>query len=111
MVQESFQPPDQGPSQFGEQPPAAGDRAIVSVAFPRADFNRVTRHAAQVNKKTSEFIREAALHAISSQGGGVKFSLTTGSAATVIMSGNVPTSTSAPGSWRYSFPDRATESY
>lgn len=110
MVQESFQTPEQGQRTSSEQP-AAGDRAIVSVAFPRADFNRITKHAAQINKKTSEFIREAALHAISSQGGGVEFSLTTGSAATVIMTGSVPTSTFAPGSWKYSFPDRATESY
>ena len=110
MVQESFQTPEQGQLTSGEQP-AAGDRAIVSVAFPRADFNRITKHAAQINKKTSEFIREAALHAIASQGGGVEFSLTTGSAATVIMTGSVPTSTFAPGSWKYSFPDRAVESY
>ena len=110
MVQESFRTPDQREPTSGEQSPA-GDRAIVSVAFPRADFNRVTQHAAQANKKTSEFIREAALHATAGHGGEVKFSLTTGSAATIIMSSNVPASTYAPGSWRHTFDDRTMETY
>lgn len=110
MVQESFQTPDQSQATTGVQA-AAGDRAIVSVAFPRADFNKVTQHASQANKKTSEFIREAALNAISGNGGGVVFSIATGSAATIIMSGNVPTTTYAPGTWRHSFDERNMETY
>ncbi len=110
MVQESFQAPDQVQSATGAQP-AARDRAIVSVAFPRADFNKVTQYAAQANKKTSEFIREAALNATASKGGGVVFSIATGSAATIIMSGNIPTTTYAPGTWRHSFDDRNMETY
>ena len=110
MVQESFQTPEQSQPTSGEQPSAA-DRAIVSVAFPRADFNRVIQHAAQANKKTSEFIREAALHATAGHGGGVKFSLATGSAATIIMSSNVPASTYAPGSWSHTFDDRHMITY
>lgn len=105
MVQEAFQTPEQDQPTTTE-PTSAGDRAIVSVAFPRADFNRVTQHAANANKKTSEFIREAALNASAGNGAGVEFSLTTGSAATIMMSGNVPTTTYAPGTWSHSFDDR-----
>ena len=83
MVQESFQTPDQSQAATDAQP-SASDRAIVSVAFPRADFNRVTQHAVQANKKTSEFIREAALNATASNTAGVVFSIATGSAATTI---------------------------
>ena len=110
MVQESFQTPEQAQATSGQQA-SPGDRAIVSVAFPRADFNRVTQYAAQANKKTSEFIREAALHATAGRGGGVQFSLATGSAATIIMSSTVPVTTYAPGSWRHSFDDRDMETY
>jgi hypothetical protein len=110
MVQESFQTPDQSEARTGAQP-FVGDRAIVSVAFPRADFNRVTQHAAQANKKTSEFIREAALNATAGKSGSVVFSIATGSAATIIMSGNVPTTTYAPGTWRHSFDERNVETY
>jgi len=110
MSQSSFPPPDPGSSTTGELA-ALGDRAIVSVAFPRADFNRVIQHAAHANKKTSEFIREAALHAITGHSAGVKFSVATGSAATIIMSSNVPSSTYAPGSWHHSFDDRNVETY
>ena len=110
MVQEAFPTPERAHSPLGE-PASAGDRAIVSVAFPRADFNRVTQQAAQANKKTSEFIREAALKAAAGNGAGVAFSLTTGSAATIMMSGNVPTTTYAPGTWLHSFDDRDMLTY
>ena len=110
MSQSSFPPPDQGSSTPGELS-TLGDRAIVSVAFPRADFNRVIEYAAHANKKTSEFIREAALQSITGHSAGVKFSVATGSAATIIMSSNVPSSTYAPGSWRHSFDDRNIETY
>jgi len=110
MVQEAFQTPEQA-QPLSDEPASSGDRAIVSVTFPRADFNRVTQHAAQANKKTSEFIREAALSAAAGNGAGVAFSLTTGSAATIMMSGNVPTTTYAPGTWRHSFDDRDMQTY
>tara|TARA_B100000745_G_scaffold296684_1_gene242487 strand:- start:416 stop:748 length:333 start_codon:yes stop_codon:yes gene_type:complete len=110
MSQGSFPPPDQGSSPTGELG-TLGDRAIVSVAFPRVDFNRVIQHAAHANKKTSEFIREAALQAVTGHGAGVRFSVATGSAATIIMSSNVPSSTYAPGSWHHSFDDRSMETY
>jgi len=62
-------------------------------------------------KTGSEFIREAALNASAGNGAGVEFSLTTGSAATIMMSGNVPTTTYAPGTWRHSFDDRKMQTY
>lgn len=39
----------------------AKPRAVVSVAFARDDFDRVSECAEQQGKKTSEFIREAAM--------------------------------------------------
>src|SRR5438093_11997794 len=42
-------------------PPVKGGRAIVSVALAREDFQRVAAAAERAGKKTSEFIREAAL--------------------------------------------------
>lgn len=48
-----------------EQPethePVKNARAVVSVSFPREDFERVASAAQQQRMKTSEFIREAAL--------------------------------------------------
>ena len=44
-----------------EHPPVRGRRAIVSVAFPRDDFQLVSGTAAQLGMKTSEFIRKAAI--------------------------------------------------
>jgi hypothetical protein len=43
--------------------PAKKRRAIVSVAFSRDEFARVTNTAKALNKRTSEFIRDAALSA------------------------------------------------
>ena len=110
MVRKAFQTPKEAQSTPADAV-SGGDRAIVSVAFPRADFNRVTQHAARANKKTSEFIREAALSSAAGNRAGVAFSLTTGSAATIMMSGNVPTTTYAPGTWRHSFDDRDMLTY
>lgn len=44
-----------------EHPPVKGRRAVVSVAFPRDDFQLVSGTAAQLGMKTSEFIRKAAV--------------------------------------------------
>ncbi len=43
------------------RPPARAPRAVVSVAFARADFEAVAQAAAREGMKTSEFIRRAAL--------------------------------------------------
>lgn len=43
-------------------------RAIVSVAFSREDFEKVGKCAEQLGKRTSEFIREAALEKAECEG-------------------------------------------
>lgn len=45
------------------RPGVKNARAVVSVAFKRTDFERVSEYAERHNMKTSEFIREAALGA------------------------------------------------
>jgi hypothetical protein len=44
-----------------KSPPATKPRAVVSVAFAREEYERVASRAEQVGKKTSEFIRDAAM--------------------------------------------------
>ena len=46
--------------EYGKQP----SRVVFSVAFKRDDFERVSKYARQCGKKTSEFIREAALEKV-----------------------------------------------
>lgn len=43
------------------RPGVQSPRAVVSVAFARDDFERIARAAEELGKRTSEFIREAAL--------------------------------------------------
>jgi hypothetical protein len=50
-----------------QQPAVKNARAIVSVPFARADFEKVAESAEQLGKRTSEFIREAALERALSQ--------------------------------------------
>ncbi len=45
----------------GERAPVQRPRAVVSVAFQRADYERVAETARRFNMRTSEYIREAAL--------------------------------------------------
>lgn len=47
--------------------PVRATRAVVSVAFSREDFERVSTRAEQLGMRTSEFIRNAALGKASSQ--------------------------------------------
>ena len=44
--------------------PVKNLRAVVSVPFSRDDFARVSAHAQRVGKRTSQFIREAALEKV-----------------------------------------------
>ena len=44
-----------------KRPSAKPDRAVVSVAFSRKDFERVAGYAERSGMRTSEFIRRAAL--------------------------------------------------
>lgn len=49
--------------------PIKASRVVVSVAFQREDFARVSGYAEQLGKKVSEFIREAALEKATGQSG------------------------------------------
>ena len=51
------------------RPPVKAPRAVVSVAFARDDFFRVTERARRLGMKTSEFIRKAALDQVEPCGG------------------------------------------
>lgn len=47
--------------QAEQREPVKSPRVVVSVAFRRSDFMTVSEYAERIGKKTSEFIREAAL--------------------------------------------------
>jgi len=49
------------------RPPSKSARAVVSVAFSRVDFDRVSDAAMGEGMKTSEFIRDAALTRVALQ--------------------------------------------
>ena len=51
--------------------PVKASRVVVSVAFRRYDFALVSEYAERVRKKTSEFIREAAIEKAGGQGAGM----------------------------------------
>lgn len=44
--------------------PMKNPRAVVSVALSHDDFSRISAHAQRAGKKTSQFIREAALEKV-----------------------------------------------
>lgn len=48
--------------------PVKSTRVVVSVAFPRESFITVSQYAERLGKKTSEFIREAALEKAENRG-------------------------------------------
>lgn len=50
------------------RPAVESRRTVVSVAFPRAEYEQVARYASSVGMKTSEFIRNAALRMASGHG-------------------------------------------
>ena len=54
------------------RPPVKQPRAVVSVAFSRADYEQVVRRARAAGKTTSEYIREAALERASRREGGLR---------------------------------------
>ena len=59
---DDLQDPKQWDYEKAERRPGVKSaRAVVSVAFSRQDFERVAASAAERGKRTSEFIREAAL--------------------------------------------------
>lgn len=79
---------------FGEaerRPGVKGARAVVSVAFSREDFDHVTACADQISKRTSEFIREAALERASRLMGSATLSSSSGPGWIVITHKPTPT--------------------
>src|SRR5881396_2104439 len=74
-----LQNPENWAFEAAERRPARrGVRAIVSVAFTREDFERVAAAAEQLGKRTSEFIREAALGRVNRQMGSATLSSSSG---------------------------------
>lgn len=45
-------------------PPVKSRRVVVSVAFKSPEFQRVSSYASKIGKRTSEFVREAAIRAV-----------------------------------------------
>lgn len=43
------------------RPPVKPSRLVVSVSFPRKDFEQISKHAELIGKKISQFIRDAAI--------------------------------------------------
>ena len=71
------------------RPPVKAGRTVVSVAFAREDFQLVAKFADRVGKRTSVFIREAALDKVKEQTGSATFHLTSGSQGAVIFLENL----------------------
>lgn len=76
-----------------EHPPVRGRRAIVSVAFPRDDFQLVSGTAAKVGMKTSEFIRKAAIEKASTSAEILSIAWIGGTAGQFVFSGDFAPST------------------
>ena len=72
------------------RPGTARGRAVVSVAFPREDFERVAKCAEQTGKRLSEFIREAAVEKATSQRASFHVSSATGLGITVFTGRGLP---------------------
>ncbi len=46
------------------RPPVRNRRVVLSVAFKSPEFQRVSSYAGRIGKRTSEFVREAAIQAV-----------------------------------------------
>ena len=75
------------------RPASQSNRAVVSVAFARQDFQRVVEYAESVNMKTSEFIRTAALEKISKPAEASGFSCSASNAGIILSTSHIGTST------------------
>ena len=75
------------------RPAVKKSRVIVSVAFPRADFERVAEYAERMAKRTSEFIREAALERATLESAVTGFYWTSGSPGYVLFTNQLPPTT------------------
>ena len=76
-----------------KKPAAKNPRAVLSVAFARAEFARVNTAAEQVGEKVSEFVRKGALERVERLGGAGSFQFTGGggSGVTLRSAGSNPT--------------------
>jgi len=72
--------------------PVKSPRVVMSVAFPHEDFLIVSKYAESLGKKTSEFIREAALEKSKSRGLEITIS-DFGSSGSLWFGRNLPSST------------------
>jgi hypothetical protein len=72
--------------------PVKSPRVVVSVAFPNEDFITVSQYAEGLGKKTSEFIREAALEKAKNKGLGIMV-YDFGSTGSLWFERNLPSST------------------
>lgn len=77
--------------------PVRASRVIVSVAFRQDDFAQVSEHASRIGKRTSEFIREAAIEKTAGPGVGILL-YGGGSMGTLWWTEQMPTITIASGS-------------
>jgi hypothetical protein len=85
--------------------PVKYSRAVVSVAFRRDDFTQVSEFAGRIGKRTSEFIREAAIEKATGQGAWTVV-YGSGSAGSLWWAGQIPTNTLASGS-QVEYPEEA----
>lgn len=72
--------------------PVRGARAVVSVAFSRADFEQVAAAAEHVGQRTSEFIRQAAMERANKLTGSATLTYSGGSGWTVTTHRPLPVS-------------------
>lgn len=79
-----LQDPESWSNKSEVRAPVKPQRAVVSVAFSREDFDRVVEHAQRAGMKTSEFIRYAALEHVAEQGMPVQVFSVSGSVRTNI---------------------------
>ena len=77
--------------------PKKPSRVVFSVAFQRDDFDRISRYAELCGKKTSEFIRDAAIENTLTQEKFVSYLFGSGSSGTIWSSGQMSPITIVPG--------------
>ena len=78
--------------------PVKSSRAVVSVSFSREDFNHVSKYAESIGKRTSQFIRDAAIEATLKQRDCVFISTLSGGLGTFWSIDDMPTVTVVSGS-------------
>ena len=96
---EALQNPDEWDFEHAERRSGVKQpRAVVSVAFSRDDFERVSGCAERLRKRTSEFIREAALERVSHYQGLAALAAFSASTSAVLFTRTPPPTTRFSGS-------------